>query len=77
MCRPSKAKTRPGIDVPLLLEAGGRPKAILVDGRIATVDAIRQAAPQYAFTPEFIYAFEKRDWSGLARSLGQSVFISN
>ena len=39
------------------LDSGGRPRAIMVDMRIATVDALRihPAAAEYSFTPGFIW----------------------
>lgn len=66
-----------GIDVPLLLKRGHRPKVISVDGRLTCVDAIRatEAAADYHWYRQFRYAFENRQLISSFALRGQSFFI--
>lgn len=77
---PWAAKHVPCIDILNLFARGGRPKVICVDGRVATVDAIRNAdlalGLGYRFRPEFIYCVRKRAWLAALAVNGQSTFIA-
>jgi hypothetical protein len=73
---PSRRRKVIGLDVPRLLERGGRPKVIVVDTRFATTDAIRSAAGgSYRFFPEFTYALQTQNWRGALGLREQTVFV--
>ncbi len=59
-----------GMDVPLMLQRGHRPKVICVDGRTTGVDLIRLLTPDYDFFPQMIWCFEREH---LIHSLALSV----
>lgn len=68
-CRLADGRKVPNDDVVRLLETGGRPTAIVIDGRFETVDLIRKhpAAREYDFRPSFEYCIGRGLWS---RALG-------
>lgn len=59
-----------------LLEAGGRPTAIVVDGRVDTVDLIRAASQSYQFHPSFDWASANHDTAAAMRLPRHTVFLS-
>jgi hypothetical protein len=63
-------------DAPDFLSAGGRPKAILVDGRTDTVDLLlaHPAAVDYAFRGEFAWAVQRHRYREAARARRHSSF---
>lgn len=64
---------RAEMDVPTLLLGGARPKTILVDGRIGTVNALLRSAggSEYRFYPEFIYTALTGGWPTSWRRLSR------
>ncbi len=65
-----------GVDVPRLLQQGGRPKVIIVETRFATTDAIRAATGNdYLLLPQFTYALQDHDWRGALGLRDQTVFV--
>ena len=65
------------LDVSDLLDRGGRPLAIMVEGRTDTVDYLKKnsAIQDYDFLPEFIYAHRKRGWRQALNFRRHSVFV--
>lgn len=63
-CKPLNGKKAPNNDIVRCFNKGGRPKAIVIDGRVATVDLIRahEAGSLYEFCPSFVYCLRKKEW---------------
>lgn len=60
-CTNAAGRKVPNDDVVRLLEAGGAPRAIVIDGRVDTVDYIlgHPAARPYAFEPSYVYGLRR------------------
>ena len=67
----------PNDDVTRLLDAGGRPAAIVVDGRVQTVDLIlrHRIGREYAFSPGYEYCVDKQMWLRGVMAGEHSVFL--
>lgn len=67
----------PNDDVSRLLDAGGRPRAIVVDGRIETVDLIRNhpAMRGYRFLPSLVYCLRRKLWGEALSGREHTVFL--
>lgn len=66
----------PNDDIVRLLDAGGRPRTIVVDGRFETVDLIRRhpLGETYFLLPSFDYGIHKKLWRATLRGGEHSVF---
>jgi len=66
----------PNDDIPRLFDAGGMPSVIVVDGRLDTVDLIRQhpAGKHYSFAPSFVYCQRHGLWTAALACREHSVF---
>jgi hypothetical protein len=64
-------------DVYRMLDGGATPRAIVVDGRLDTVDLIRShpRASAYAFEPSFVYAIRRGLWRQALRGREHTVFL--
>lgn len=68
-CRLEDGRKVPNDDVVRLFDAGGRPRVIVVDGRLDTVDLIRfhPEGRRYRFLPSLVYCLRRGLWrQGLA-----------
>lgn len=76
-CRLADGRKVPNDDVTRLLDAGSLPRVIVVDGRIETVDLIRQhhQASRYQFFPSFVYSLRRRLWTSALAGREHTVFI--
>jgi hypothetical protein len=68
---------KPNNDVPRLFERGGRPRCIVVDGRLETVDSIRRhpSAKGYSFEASYVYALRRRLWGEALRFREHSIIF--
>ncbi|WP_340117713.1 hypothetical protein [Pelagibius sp. 7325] len=66
----------PNDDVVRLLDRGGRPQCIVVDGRIDTVDLIRAhpAGAEYELAPSYVYCVRRGRWRDALSFAEHSVF---
>lgn len=70
-CRLDDGRKVPNDDVTRLLDAGGQPQVIVIDGRLETVDLIRAhpRASMYRFVPSYVYSLRRGMWrDAIARS---------
>jgi hypothetical protein len=70
-CRLEDGRKVPNDDVTRLLDAGGLPQVIVIDGRLETVDLIRAhpRASNYRFVPSYVYSLRRGMWrDAIARS---------
>jgi hypothetical protein len=76
-CRLPTGEKVPNDDVTRLLDAGGLPRTIVVDGRLETVDLIRshRRGSEYRFFPSFVYALRRGMWRAALAGREHSVFV--
>jgi hypothetical protein len=67
----------PNDDVTRLLDDGGAPRTIVVDGRIDTVDLIRahRESARYRFLPSLVYALRRSLWWDALHGREHSVLV--
>ena len=63
-CRLENGQKVPNDDVTRLLDAGGRPRVIVIDGRLETVDLIlaHPRGSEYRFLPSYVYSVRRGRW---------------
>lgn len=76
-CPIIKGIKKPNNDVVRLLERGGRPQCIVIDGRIDTVDFIRYhpLARDYFFEPSYVYSFRRGLWGQALKCREHSIIF--
>lgn len=76
-CRLDDGVKVPNDDVSRLLDAGGKPRAIVVDGRVETVDLLRShpESRHYIFQPSLVYSLRKGLWLQALHGREHSVFL--
>lgn len=75
-CKLPNGKKVPNNDIIRFLDKGGRPKNIIIDGRVATVDLIKahKAESLYKFYPSFVYCLRNKNWISSMLSREHSYF---
>jgi hypothetical protein len=76
-CKLDNGKKVANDDVVRLFDRGGRPSAIVVDGRIDTVDLIlsHEASKDYTFYPSMVYSMRKNNMTDALSGREHSLFI--
>ena len=76
-CRLPDGHKVPNDDVTRLLDAGGLPRAIVIDGRLETVDLIRSHSQgkRSRFFPSFVYAWRRGMWREALAGREHTVLI--
>lgn len=76
-CLLENGKKVPNDDVSRLLDAGGLPRMIVVDGRIETVDLIlaHPKASQYRFFPSYVYSLRRDRWRDALAAREHTVLV--
>ena len=69
----------PNNDVNRLLQNGGKPTTIVIDGRVDTVDYIRshEFGKNYKFEPSYVYALSNGLWSEALKNKEHSILSLN
>ena len=76
-CRLESGRKVPNDDVTRLLDAGGHPRVIVIDGRLETVDLIRShpAGSRYRFLPSYVYALRHGKWREAIAAREHTILI--
>ena len=76
-CRLESGRKVPNDDVTRLLDAGGQPRVIVIDGRLETVDLIRShpRGSGYRFLPSYVYALRKGKWRDAIAGREHTILI--
>jgi hypothetical protein len=76
-CRLENGRKVPNDDVTRLLDAGGQPRVIVVDGRLETVDLIRAhpRGSQYRFFPSYVYSVRRGRWRDALAGREHTILI--
>jgi len=76
-CKLANGRKVPNDDIIRHIENGGRPNAIVVDGRTETVDLIldHEVSNNYVFYPSLVYCLRNRHWKHGLRGEEHSTFL--